>query len=517
VIPFGSRALRFTVPEGRSRSALLAELRAIPGVVDVVLTESVGMVVGGDGAELRAAIARAEDAGGAGAREDHAGAGDAASRLHVIEVVYDGEDLDEVARVTGLSREDVIRAHADREHTVAMLGFLPGFAYLRGVDPRLALPRRESPRARVAAGSVAIAAGYTGIYPCASPGGWHLLGRAPAFSPWAEGGAALALGDRVRFEPVGDSAATRAPAPAPAMAARRREVTGAHIVLTKVAGPALLVDGGRPGHMHEGVPPGGALVPEALARANAALGNAAGACAIELYGAVAVRAVGGAVAIADDRRGAILLRDGEAAEIATGGEVRARYLAVPDGFDVPDVLGGRGTLLVAGLGGLEGRALRRGDAIAPVSREARSRVAFGAAGAASAASASAASALGDRDDAPITVTIGPDPVPRATIETIMATPFRVSHAADRTGTRLEGPPLEAPRTERASSPMIAGAIELTPRGLIVLGPDHPTTGGYPVVAVVRHDALGRLFRKPIGSEVRFAVDFPESMVSPPAG
>jgi KipI family sensor histidine kinase inhibitor len=511
VIPFGSRALRFTVPEGRSRSALLAALRAIPGVVDVVLTESVGMVVGGAGAELRAAIARAEDAGTAGARDDAAGAGEA-GRLHVIEVVYDGEDLDEVARVVGLAREDVIRAHTDREHTVAMLGFLPGFAYLRGVDPRLALPRRESPRARVPTGSVAIAAGYTGIYPCASPGGWHLLGRAPAFSPWAEGGAALALGDRVRFESVGDGAAARAPAPAPAISARRRDVTGAHVVLTEVAGPALLVDGGRPGHMHEGVPPGGALVPEALARANAALGNAAGACAIELYGAVTVRAVGGAVAIADDRRGAILLRDGEAARIATGGDVRARYLAVPDGFDVPDVLGGRGTLLVAGLGGLEGRVLRRGDAIAPVSSEARSLVAFGAAGA-----AGAASALGDRDDAPIAVTVGPDPVPRATIETIMATTFRVSHAADRTGTRLEGPPLEAPRTERASSPMIAGAIELTPRGLIVLGPDHPTTGGYPVVAVVRHDALGRLFRKPIGSEVRFAVDFPESMVSPPAG
>ena len=98
---------------------------------------------------------------------------------HRVSVFYDGEDLDAVAAAVGLDRNAVIALHAEREYRVAMLGFLPGFAYLHGLDERLRLPRR-APRPRVPAGSVAIAAQYTGIYPFASAGGWNLLGRAVA-------------------------------------------------------------------------------------------------------------------------------------------------------------------------------------------------------------------------------------------------------------------------------------------------------------------------------------------------
>jgi KipI family sensor histidine kinase inhibitor len=100
-----------------------------------------------------------------------------AGQLVEIPVTYDGPDLREVAELSGLSLGDVVRAHVDSEWWVAFAGFAPGFAYLVGGDPRLAVPRRASPRTRVPRGSVALAAGYTAVYPQASPGGWQLIGR----------------------------------------------------------------------------------------------------------------------------------------------------------------------------------------------------------------------------------------------------------------------------------------------------------------------------------------------------
>ncbi len=97
-----------------------------------------------------------------------------------IDVVYDGEDLRAVAAATGLAVDEVIERHATGVYTVAFCGFSPGFAYMTGLDPVLHLDRRATPRTRVPAGSVAIAAAYTSVYPSPSPGGWHLLGHTKA-------------------------------------------------------------------------------------------------------------------------------------------------------------------------------------------------------------------------------------------------------------------------------------------------------------------------------------------------
>jgi KipI family sensor histidine kinase inhibitor len=111
---------------------------------------------------------------------------------------YGGEDLDEVARATGLSTAEVIERHAAATYTVDMLGFRPGFAYLTGLAPALVLPRRATPRTRVPPGSLAIADVYTAVYPTESPGGWHLIGHV-AEPMFTDAGARLQLGDRVRF------------------------------------------------------------------------------------------------------------------------------------------------------------------------------------------------------------------------------------------------------------------------------------------------------------------------------
>lgn len=121
--------------------------------------------------------------------------------LVTIDVHYDGADLADVATRCGLTIPEVVALHTGAEFTVAFCGFMPGFAYLIGLPSVLQLPRRSTPRSRVPAGSVAVAAEFTGVYPRQSPGGWHLLGRTDAvlWDDLREPPALLPPGARVRF------------------------------------------------------------------------------------------------------------------------------------------------------------------------------------------------------------------------------------------------------------------------------------------------------------------------------
>lgn len=115
-----------------------------------------------------------------------------------------GPDLKEASRRAGLSVADFAALHADGHYLVAMIGFMPGFPYLTGLPPQLSQPRRSSPRSYVAAGSVGIAGGQTGIYPLAAPGGWQLIGRTPLllFDSQRKQPSLLQAGDRLRFVPI---------------------------------------------------------------------------------------------------------------------------------------------------------------------------------------------------------------------------------------------------------------------------------------------------------------------------
>lgn len=131
-----------------------------------------------------------------------------------IPTIYGGEygpDLEFVANFTKLSASEVIRLHSEVEYTVFMMGFSPGFPYLGGMNPVLAVPRLSSPRMRVPAGSVGIAGKQTGIYPSDSAGGWQLIGWTPVklFDPTSEPYFLLKPGDRLRFLPISPGNATR--------------------------------------------------------------------------------------------------------------------------------------------------------------------------------------------------------------------------------------------------------------------------------------------------------------------
>jgi KipI family sensor histidine kinase inhibitor len=196
--PAGERGLLVEVESLELVHRLHAALRALdpPGVVELVPAYQTLLVVAGPeraGAldELAARLPTLE------LPPAEAVAGDPVQ----IPVRYDGEDLAEVAGLTGLDAEEVVRRHTAPEYTVAFLGFSPGFPYLVGLDPALEVPRRDTPRTAIPAGSVGLAGGLTGIYPSASPGGWQLIGRTEVtlFDPRRDPPALLAPGGRLHF------------------------------------------------------------------------------------------------------------------------------------------------------------------------------------------------------------------------------------------------------------------------------------------------------------------------------
>jgi len=125
-------------------------------------------------------------------------------RLHRIPVVYDGPDMEAVAAVLGLDAWKIVELHTRPIYRVFLVGFVPGWGYLGPLPEELELPRRQVPRTKVPAGSVAIAGRQTGIYPLATPGGWHLIGRTSVklFLPDSDPPCLFRAGDRVKFFPT---------------------------------------------------------------------------------------------------------------------------------------------------------------------------------------------------------------------------------------------------------------------------------------------------------------------------
>ena len=132
-----------------------------------------------------------------------------ASRVFEIPVCYGGEygpDIENIAKNAGLTEEEVIKIHTSKDYLIYMLGFLPGFSYLGGLDERIHTPRLANPRIRIPAGSVGIGGSQTGIYPLDSPGGWQLLGLTPVktYDPERENPILFEAGDYIRFVPVSE-------------------------------------------------------------------------------------------------------------------------------------------------------------------------------------------------------------------------------------------------------------------------------------------------------------------------
>lgn len=498
-----------------------------------------------------------------------------------IDVAYDGEDLTAVASATGLSIAEVVTRHSDAEYLAAFAGFAPGFTYLTGLDPLLALPRRSTPRTSVPAGSVAIAVGYSAVYPRPSPGGWHLLGHTSAvlFDPRGNPPALITPGTRVRFRavrpevrisdagagPVTDSiTAPTAASPTGREATETSEPVEASepvgssepakpALRVISAGPlALFVDAGRPGWADSGVGRSGAYDLGALADANAAVGNAADAAAIEVtLGPLRFEAldpitvaVGGPAELRVARRDggpgddaasgldggatqppaqsvlsreAVTIPAGHFAEVRVPSPGVRAYLTVRGGFDAEPVLGSRSRDTLAALGpaplasadeicvdvgansaNIADRTADGADIGREVPSGARARPLPGTGPAHSSDTVSTRPA-----SVTLYMSIGPDADDApGIVDAVVGAEWVVSPACDRIGLRLR--PARPDVTDengtetgasngawpdawrdRPSRPAFRGCVQLPPDGgPIILGPDAPTTGGYPVIGIL---------------------------------
>ncbi|MBZ5587927.1 MAG: 5-oxoprolinase subunit PxpB [Acidobacteriia bacterium] len=436
-------------------------------------------------------------------------------RVVQIPVVYGGEwgpDLPEVATVSGLSPDEVVREHTSGDYVVCFLGFSPGFPYLGGMPRAIAVPRRSTPRTRVAAGSVAIAGSQTGIYPLASPGGWQIIGRTPLtlFDAQRTPPALLATGDRVtfvkssgvEFPERGSGAGTPPQAP---------DGSGA-IRVVKPGFQSTVQDLGRPGHAHLGVSACGTADPFSLRVGNWLVGNPEGAAAIEMTLLGGAFAFGGPASIAIAGSDLSPTLDGHPVPLWTAVEVRSGQtltfgatrggarctLCVGGEIAIRPVLGSASTHLTSGLGGLEGRALRAGDVLplrGPVRAGHHGRV-FPAA---------TASRLLRRNELRLVRGAQWEWFTHDSRAALFASSWVVEEDSSRMGLRLRGTPLTAERQGTMLTEGVSlGALQVPGGGQPILSfVEHQTTGGYPQIACVIAADIHRVGQLRPRDEVRF--------------
>jgi KipI family sensor histidine kinase inhibitor len=435
-------------------------------------------------------------------------------RSVVIPVCYGGTagpDLDDVAAHTKLKSEAVVKLHTKASYRVAAVGFAPGFPYLLGLPEKLATPRRATPRTTVPAGSVGIGGQQTGIYPLATPGGWSLIGRTPLrlFRPENEAEPALlAAGDLVTFKEVTEKQAEQlAERPVVLPAAKAAKNT----VVFEVIKPGLLTtvqDLGREGRQHWGISVGGPMDRMAARVANLLLGNEENDALLEVtltgpelrFARETWIAVTGAEVRGVAGWRPLKMAAGQVLSLAELTKGARAYLAVAGGLDVPRVLGGAGTLLRAGVGGWNGRALQAGDRLG-----ARAAILETPGNWSASAEFNAATGGGE-----ITVRYmrGPqwDWFSPAARRAFLSKTFKVTAKSDRMGLRLDGPalPLTDPAKELVSEGVGFGSVQVPPDGKpIVLMADRQSIGGYPKIGHVIATDLPRLAQARTGDAVRF--------------
>jgi KipI family sensor histidine kinase inhibitor len=515
----GDHALVIGVPEARSARALIAALRASA-------RHPVTELVGGLATVMVSVDPEAGDPVGPTPLDElESWVGDVFRHLDpsttvagagiVVEVpcVFDGPDLGEVAEHSGCDADRVMAHMTAADLTVAVVGFSPGFAYLEGLPGALAsVPRRRTPRTVVPAGSVAVANGYAAVYPSASPGGWHLIGRTaePFFDPGVPPYARLAPGDRVRFVarselPPPPAASSPPAAPSPAGAGPVGD--GPPVFVVEQPGlRTLRQDGGRRGVAALGVPGAGPADPFALEVANRLVGNAPEATALEVtakgpvlrcLSSTFVAVVGAAPDIELDGQP---VPAGQVVPVGPGQRLAVGllrhglrcYVAVAGGLVGPAVLGSCATDQLCGLGPgplAVGDQLRAGPVTPPMGDHVS-------------AADGAARSTGPAD---VVLRVVPGPHPErfttGTFDALSTRTFTVGADSNRIGLRLRaaggGPVVPAGHeaSELDSQGTVTGVVQIPPDGQpVILLPDHATLGGYPVLAVVAtadHGVLGQ--------------------------
>jgi KipI family sensor histidine kinase inhibitor len=463
------------------------------------------------------------------------------SRNVEIPVIYDGEDLTDIAQLLGISTSQVITRHCAGAWSVAFVGFAPGFAYLTGGDEIFNVPRRKVPRLSVPAGAVGLAGAFSGIYPRASSGGWQLLGHTETamWNEFANPPALLQPGDMVRFVPAREHAVIGAVSDSSDgneldeqgisnVTDASGATSGEAVTALEAVRPGLLTtfqdDGRRAANM--GVTGSGAADPRSFHLANTLVGNSTDTPVLEItgggacftsHGDMVVAVCGAPVPIAISgktgrtaviQQEAMLLRDGETIEIGVPTSGLRDYLAVRGGFDVVRSLGSASTDTMSGIGP---KPIVAGQLLPVLSYGAQTNGMY--------VNNTHAGGVGMPEPWPnhlpesgditeLHVHLGPrdDWFTAAGISDFLNRVWTVSAQSNRVGLRLQGEcPLERrDAKELASEATLPGSIEVPTSGQpVVFLRDQPVTGGYPVIAVLTAQSLDIAGQLPPGAKIRF--------------
>ncbi|MFM2481235.1 5-oxoprolinase subunit PxpB [Celerinatantimonas sp. YJH-8] len=441
----------------------------------------------------------------------------AAGQLIVIPVVYDGEDLDDVAAWLEITTDEVIQRHTEHRYQVAFTGFAPGFAYLSCLDKPFNVSRRSSPRTRIPAGSVALAGEFSGIYPKDSPGGWQLIGSTSAvlWDLQRQPPALFQPGDQVQFEAVDQLAPKVFLTSAPP--ARLKE--SQHAAALEIITPGLLTtfqDQGRFGMAAMGISESGAMDQGAYRQANQIVGNdddwacleiTQGGLAFNVYESIVVSftgAMGNVTVLSEQGQTTIVshyqpiaLYPGDRCQIAMTDRGARGYLAVRGGFKCTPILNSSSYDSLAQVGPLP---LQAGDCLELANRSVRRAVMLDQMALQSFSKAG--------EEIVLDITMGPhsDWFHSKSLDDLIDQVWQVTPQSNRIGLRLQGQQALSRKNnnELPSEGTTMGAIQVPANGQPVLFTrDHPLTGGYPVIASVASYHLDRAGQLPVGAWIRF--------------
>ena len=455
-----------------------------------------------------------------------------------IPVCYEGKefapDLERVCANARLSEEVAVKIHSSTDYLIYMMGFLPGFPYLGGMDERLETPRLETPRTKIPAGSVAIGGKQTGLYPSESPGGWNIIGRTPlkVFDLERDPIFLYKAGDKIRFEPISKSDFERFDEKkwleemglgggSAKSALKEKYECGGGIEILEAGLMTTIQDGGVVGFQKYGISQSGVMDKASFDLANALCGNEENAaclettllgpkirftsdCAFAICGAAFDGAALDGVHVEMNKR--IFAKAGSVLECGSASKGLRSYIAFGGGVLARKIFGSASTNIKSKIGGYGGRPLAAGDTLALGCGNAAATPRFvGALG------ESGAFGMSRACEEPLVLecvkSSQSDFFGAEGLEKFSAAVYTVGAQSDRMGIRFDGPSLDCGKTDIISDAIPFGAVQITSAGLpLVMAADRQTTGGYAKIACVKKASMYKLAQALPGTKVKFKID-----------